>query len=72
MSGPWAEDGRLTPLTEADRERIADHERRIAEALAGRRAAEGGDSMPNPTGGEDWHSQDDPPPREPKPTNPSK
>jgi len=26
-----------------------------------------GHPMPNPTGGEDWHSQDDPPPRQPKP-----
>lgn len=32
MSGPWAEDGRLTPLTDADRERIAQHERRLAIA----------------------------------------
>lgn len=24
-------------------------------------------TMPNPTGGEDWHSQDDPPPRKPEP-----
>jgi hypothetical protein len=29
-------------------------------------AARGG-VMPNPTGGEDWHSQDDPPPRKPEP-----
>lgn len=65
MSGPWAEDGRLPPLSDADRERIAAHEQRIADALAGR--AEGGDSMSNPTGGEDWHSQDDPPPKKPEP-----
>ncbi len=23
--------------------------------------------MPNPTGGDDWHSQDDPAPRQPRP-----
>jgi hypothetical protein len=32
-----------------------------------------GGAMPNPTGGEDWHSQDDPPPKPPpKPAGPSK
>jgi hypothetical protein len=30
-----------------------------------------GGVMPNPTGGEDWHSQDDPPPK-PPPKPPSK
>ena len=29
-------------------------------------------AMPKPAGDEDWDSRDDPPPREPKPTNPSK
>jgi hypothetical protein len=29
----------------------------------------GGGVMPNPTGGDDWHSQDDPPPQpKPKPS----
>lgn len=66
MSGPWAEDGRLTPLSAADRERLAEHERRIANALA--RRAGGGDSMPTgPAGDDDWLSKDDPPPRKPEP-----
>lgn len=32
MSGPWAEDGRLTPLSQAQRDLLAQHERRITGA----------------------------------------
>lgn len=31
MSGPWAEDGRLTPLSQAQRDLIAQHEQRLAD-----------------------------------------
>lgn len=32
MTGPWAEDGRMPPISEAGRRLIAQHERRIAVA----------------------------------------
>lgn len=41
---------------------LGDVERYLDQRNRERRRA-----MPNPTGGEDWHSQDDPPPKTPEP-----
>ena len=60
------------PLPPVDRKLLAQHERRIAERRREEERTEKETAMPNPAGDEDWDSRDDPPPREPKPTNPSK